>query len=108
MNFYDLGNEKLQYFNVKDYNKFYESNYLCMMKRIKEFVKFINLNDPDSQVVLQAGHNVPILSRENIRDEYNILTIAKVNDKCNKKLANIKNQIDTVKLLFSCALNNSY
>ena len=108
VNFYDLGNEKLQYFNVKNYNKYYKSNYLCMTKRIKEFVEYINLKDPDSQVVLQAGYNVPILNRENINAEYDILTIAKVDDECTEKFTNIKNQIDTVKLLLSCSLNNSH
>ena len=34
----------------------YEKNYLCMLKRVKEFIKFVNIFDPDAMVVFQADH----------------------------------------------------
>ena len=46
IDFSKLGNEKLQYFNLEDYKDLYSSNYFCMIKRIKEFVKFIDEKRP--------------------------------------------------------------
>ena len=34
----------------------YEKNYLCMLKRVKGFIKFVNISDPDAMVVFQADH----------------------------------------------------
>ena len=34
----------------------YEKNYQCMLKRIKEFTKFINQFDPDAMIVIQSDH----------------------------------------------------
>ena len=105
IDFSKLGNEKLQYFNLEDYKDLYSSNYFCMIKRIKEFVKFIDEKDPNSYVIFQAGYNVPIFKNETERNEYKIFTMSNLPNKCEEKINNIKNQIETVKLLIKCSFN---
>ena len=104
INFFELGSEKLHYFNVDNFNEFYKSNYLCMLKRVIEFTNFINKHDSEAQVIIQAGHNVPIFENETKRNEYHLLTIAKINKNCEDNLKDIQNHIDAVKLLISCSL----
>jgi len=58
-------------------------------------------HDSGAQVIIQAGHNVLIFENENKRNEYHLLTIAKINKNCEDNLKNIKNHIDAVKLLIS-------
>jgi len=102
----DLGSEKLHYFNVDNFNEFYKSNYFCMLKRVIEFTNFISKHDSGAQVIIQAGHNVPIFDNETKRNEYHLLTIAKINKNCEDSLKNIKNHINAVKLLISCAVKS--
>ena len=61
IDFSKLGNEKLQYFNLEDYKDLYSSNYFCMIKRIKEFVKFIDEKDPYSYVIFREDIMFPYL-----------------------------------------------
>ena len=94
----------LHLFNVDNFNEFYKSNYLCMLKRVIEFTNFINKHDSEAQVIIQAGHNVPIFENETKRNEYHLLTIAKINKNCEDNLKDIQNHIDAVKHLISCSL----
>ena len=43
----------------------YESNYLCFMTRVRQFVKFINDFDPEGIVIITADHGVNIADLSN-------------------------------------------
>ena len=107
IDFLKLGNEKLQYFNIESYKDLYISNYICMIKRIKEFAKFINVKDPNSFVVIQAGYNVPIFNNETERDNYNIFTLSNLGNKCKEKIENVPNQVESIKLLIKCSISQA-
>ena len=64
--------------------------------------------DPNSIVVLQAGHNVPIFQNESKRDEYNLLTYVKAPKSCQKGLNKELNNINAVRFLLSCATNKKF
>ena len=98
-----LGNERLQYFNVEGFQDYYSSNYLCMLKRVQEFVEFINLKDPNSQVIIQAGFNVPLFENKTKRNDFKIFTLSKINRRCDENVSNLDSQIDTIKLLIRCS-----
>ena len=89
INLQPLGPQKIQYLGkLKNY---YKSNYLCMIKKINKFIKFLNIFDPEAVVVIQAGYNVPVFSKDSVRNDYNIFTLVKATEKCKKKLSQIFN-----------------
>ena len=103
INLQPLGPQKIQYLGkLKNY---YKSNYLCMIKKINKFIKFLNIFDPEAVVVIQAGYNVPVFSKDSVRNDYNIFTLVKATEKCKKKLSDKLNNINATRLLLSCATN---
>ncbi len=80
----------------------YKTNYLCMLKRIKEFVNYINLNDPDALVIFQSDHG---LKKKGIINSQEIFTLAKVPKECEKYLSKKIDNINAMRLTLSCATN---
>ena len=37
-----------------------ENSYLCVLKKIKETIIFLNKNDPDATIIFQSDHNWPM------------------------------------------------
>ena len=103
-----LGIQRLQYFNIDEFEDYYASNYYCMLSRLKDFMLFIESFDSDSIVILQAGYNVPIFQSESKRDEYNLLTYVKAPKICQKDLNKGLNNINAVRFLLSCATNKKF
>ena len=75
-----------------------------MLKRVQEFVEFINLKDPNSQVIIQAGFNVPLFENKTKRNDFKIFTLSKINRRCDENVSNLDSQIDAIKLLIRCSL----
>ena len=77
----------------------YETNYLCMLKRLNEFVKFINIFDSKAIVFIQADHGIDLegVSRNKI------FSLAKVTPECEKYLTNQIDNINAIRLSLSCA-----
>lgn len=89
----------------------YEKNYQCFLKRVKEFIKFINEFDPDAVVVIQSDHGTldsPKLLDE--KGEYlnKIFTLAKVSNECENNLSNKIDNVNAIRLLLSCATNQKF
>ena len=80
----------------------YKTNYLCMLKRIKEFANYINLNDPDALVIFQSDHG---LKKKGIINSQEIFTLAKVPKECEKYLSKKIDNINAMRLTLSCATN---
>jgi hypothetical protein len=94
---------RLHYLNKEQFNDYYSSNYKCMMKRIKDFMKHINTFDPTGLVVFQSGHDFPVNGNQSKKESFNLLTYAKVPKVCQVYLNEEFNNINAVRLLLSCA-----
>lgn len=83
----------------------YQDNYECALKKINEIIRFINKQDPDSIVVIQAdqGHT---FSKKDSLDNYKIFNLIKVPNFCKKYLDNEIDNINAVRLSVSCATNS--
>ncbi len=80
----------------------YSKNYKCALKKVKEFIEFIDLHDPDAIVVFQADHGEKItLNRNN--NKYKIFNLIKVTNLCKKYLTNEIDSVNAVRLAISCA-----
>ncbi len=80
----------------------YKTNYLCMLKRINEFVNHINLNDPNALVIFQADHG---LQKKGVVNSQEIFTLAKVPKECEDYLTRKVDNVNGIRLLLSCATN---
>ena len=56
-NFFDEQKKKYPELNEDFYG--YDTNYLCFLKRLRNFLDFINKKDPKSIVIVQADHGIP-------------------------------------------------
>ena len=83
----------------------YQANYECALKKINEMIRFINKQDPDSIVIIQAdqGHN---FSKKDSLDNYKIFNLIKVPNFCKKYLNNEIDNVNAVRLSVSCATNS--
>ena len=89
----------------------YEKNYLCMLKRVKEFIKFVNISDPDAMVVFQADHgsqNAPELTDNYGNRLDKIFTLIKISNECEDHLLNKIDNINAIRLLLSCATDTKF
>ena len=89
----------------------YEKNYQCMLKRIKEFTKFINQFDPDAMIVIQSDHGT--LDNPKLLDDqgeylHKIFTLVKISNECEGNLSNKIDNINAIRLLLSCATNQKF
>lgn len=80
----------------------YSQNYLCALKKIKEFIEFINSYDPTAIVIFQADHGLKINS-ENIMDRHRIFNLIKVPKICKNYLSNEIDSVNAARLAISCA-----
>ena len=89
----------------------YEKNYLCMLKRVKEFIKFINIFDPDAMVVIQSDHGSqgsPELTDINGNRLNKVFTLIKISNECEDHLLNKIDNINAIRLLLSCATDTKF
>lgn len=105
----------------------YKMNYLCAVKRIKEFQNYILSKDRDAVVVIQSDHGYffrdnAIYNKRNDKDEfvqmlfeknkkelidnYNILTIIKKNE-CEFPKGIILDNVNSIIFALNCALNEN-
>ncbi len=80
----------------------YDQNYQCALKKIKEFIEFINTYDPSAIIVFQADHGLKINSEKNV-DKYKIFNLIKVPNICKKFLSNEIDSVNAARLAISCA-----
>ena len=82
----------------------YKSAYLCVLKKIRNTIEFIESNDPDSFVVFQSDHNW-IMSKT-IDEKKLIFNLVKEKNNCKiKQNINLHN-VNILRLIFSCITGN--
>ena len=82
----------------------YKSAYLCNLKRIKETIQFLDEFDPNSTVIFQSDHNWTM--SKNKKERKMIFTLVKINEKCNLDKNVSWNNVNTLRLVFSCMTGN--
>ena len=86
-------------------NENYKENYECMLKRVDQFTKFIEKNDPDANVIITSDHGSNTNLLPNIR--HSTFTLNRINKKCknNNVEMNLTNQ---TLLLLACTFEEKY
>ena len=100
--------ERIHLLDDNEFKNLYVSNYLCMIKRIKEFVKYINLNDPTGLIMIQSGLNFPVEVGREQSDRFELLTYLKVPQTCEKSINSNLDNINSVRFLLSCATDKKF
>lgn len=89
----------------------YKESYLCMLKEINMFIDFINQNDPESVVVIQADHGWNIryedykMKRNQVSERAQIFNLIKAPNKCFNYKARLKNNVNTIRFVLNCIFN---
>jgi hypothetical protein len=108
--------EQLDLFET-DGIKGYRDNYLCALVRVEEFMKKINILDPEAIVVIQADHGwyatkdkLSISDLRTLREdpEYiksfgRIFNAIKAPDSCFQKYGEPKTNVNTIRFVLNCA-----
>ena len=90
----------------------YKNSYSCMLKRIKEFIFFLNNKDPDANVIITADHGTPIIERKEDKinfkntpfNGYDVLFMYKLNGSLCKKDFNTNfNMINAGRKILECS-----
>ena len=102
-----LTNEDCSYKNYSGKKNLegYKSAYICTLKNIKETIKFLNKFDPNSTVIFQSDHNW-IMSK-NLKEKKMIFNLIKVANNCNVDSNINYNNVNTLRLIFSCMTGNN-
>ena len=82
--------------------KAYKENYECMLKRVYEFINFINKNDPDANVIITSDHGHQISDYFYLM--YDTFTLVKTNEKCKKNISDNLNTPNAARLLLGCTV----
>ena len=83
----------------------YKSAYLCTLKKIQQTINFLNKFDPDSTVIFQSDHNW-IMSK-NQDEKRSIFNLIKINQNCKVEEGIMLNNVNTLRLIFSCMTGNN-
>ena len=84
-----------------------------MLNEINLFIDFINQNDPDSVVVIQADHGWVIRDKDykmqehQIRERAQIFNLIKAPDKCFNKEPKLRNNVNTIRFVLNCIFNEN-
>ena len=83
----------------------YKANYICMLKRVYEFVNFINKKDRNANVILISDHG------QNIKDffysRFDTFTLVKTNEECQYKVSDRLNTINAARLMIGCTIGQT-
>jgi len=82
----------------------YKSAYLCSLKKIQETIEFLDKFDPTATIIFQSDHNW-IMSK-NIDEKRSIFNLIKINKNCNIDKNISLNNVNTLRLIFSCMTGN--
>ena len=75
----------------------YKKNYECMIKRVFEFINFINKNDPEANVIITADHGRPPFV-------FDTLTMVKLNKECQQNISDKLNFPNNARVLLGCTV----
>ena len=103
-------------FGGKIYEEVYEgykASYQCVLKEIKQFMNYINLNDPDSIVVIQGDHGTYISDRPELTFDRGLFRAKIFNaiyspKKCENQIYSSNTSINSIRFVLNCAFNSNF
>jgi hypothetical protein len=106
--------ERIDDTHIKNNYLGYKMAYMCNLKRIQNFMNFINNKDPSAIVIIQGDHGFEFdpkknlspngFTKENARKRLEHFNALKVPNNCKKYLTNRIGNINAVRLALSCAV----
>ena len=90
--------------NKKDISTGYFNNYLCSLKKIEIFVKFLEKYDKNAVVIFQADHG-KYFQIGNKKEKMEIFNLIKGPERCQKYINKEIDNVNAVRFLISCATN---
>ena len=84
----------------------YKENYECMLKRVNEFVNFINKNDPEANVIITSDHAHDIKDFFYLR--YDSFTLVKTNKECQQNVSDNLNTANGARLILGCTVGQKF
>ena len=109
---FDSNCNRIDYDNVSNDIKInisqYIKNYDCIIKKINKFILFLDENDPEAIVIIQSDHGfrAPYKNHKNLK-RYEIFNLIKAGIKCNDKISNEIDNVNSVRLALTCATSVS-
>ena len=82
----------------------YKNAYRCTLKEIKDFINFLNKNDPNSLVIMQADHGYKAPEKKLIKHSAPIINLIRFPKNCNKYEIP-KSNINSIIFSLNCAYN---
>ena len=103
-------------FGGKIYEEVYEgykASYQCVLKEIKQFMNYINKNDPDSIVVIQGDHGTYISDRPELTFDRGLFRAKIFNaiyspKKCENQIYSSNTSINSIRFVLNCAFNSNF
>ena len=86
--------------------KSYKENYECMLKRVDEFISFINKNDPEANVIITSDHGHDVKNFYHLR--YDTFVLVKVNKECQQNVSDNLNTANGVRLILGCTVGQKF
>ncbi len=96
--------EKKNYAN-DDFNG-YINSYKCVLKEIRSFIKFINDNDPNALVIIQADHGYKDNVKKNIKYSSSIYNLIKYPRNC-QNFKTPRSNINSIIFAVNCAFGTN-
>jgi len=82
----------------------YLARYECMIKKIDEFILFLDDHDPNAIVIIQSDHGfMDIYKNIKSLERYAIINLIKVSKKCTNMISKKIDNVNGVRLALSCA-----
>ena len=101
--------------STKNNFKGYKEAYLCNLKKINQFMNYINKHDPRAIVILQGDHGFEFdatghlkktgFTKENARKRLDHFNAIKINSSCKKYISSKIGNINAVRLALNCSVN---
>ena len=79
----------------------YKLSSLCVLKKISEFIRYIEKFDNNAGIIIQGDHGFSENNDFSRRDKY-IFNLVKIPSNCNLSLKSITNNINTFKNILKC------
>ena len=83
----------------------YKSAYLCNLKKINKTISFLEKNDPNATVIFQSDHNWEMSKKK--QKKKMIFNLIKVDSECKIEKDINLNNVNVLRLVFSCMTGNS-
>ena len=83
----------------------YYENYLCSLKKTLKIIDYLNDNDPNAVVIIQADHGQYFSEERNIFEKMQIFNLVKSPKECESLVDNEIDNVNATRFLLRCGLD---